>query len=179
MTRLAAAVSALAADVDLAAKGDEVAFARLIEAHHGEMARVAFAIVGEHGLAEDAVQAAWVKAWRKLPTLRDPSRIRYWLLSICANESRQTLRKHRRVSVVVLAVDQPAADGSDPADTVGRLDLRRALTQLSADDRALLALRYVAGLDANELAGLTGRSASGTRTRLSRLTAKLRGDLAR
>jgi len=166
-------------DVHLAVKGDEAAFARLIETHHAELARIALAIVGEHELADDAVQSAWIKAWRKLPSVRDTGRIRYWLISICVNEARQALRSQRRARVVELTLDQPAADRADPAVGVGRLDLHRAMAQLSVDDRSLLALRYVAGIDAGDIGALTGRSASGTRARLSRLTKQLREDLSR
>ena len=166
-------------DVELAANGDERAFARLIESYHADLARIAFAIVGEHAAAADAVQSTWVKAWRKLPALRDPLRIRYWLISICVNEARQAVRSRRRVDVSEIGFDQPAADHSDPAVGVGRLDLHVALGRLTADDRALLTLRYIADLDANEIGALTGRSASGTRVRLSRLTARLREELTR
>jgi DNA-directed RNA polymerase specialized sigma24 family protein len=57
------------------------------------------------------------------------------------------------------------------------VDLVRSLAHLSPEDRTLLALRYVVGLDAAELGALTGRSPSGTRARLSRLTARLRMEL--
>jgi len=49
-------------DVELAADGDEVAFGRLVALHYDDMAKVAFVIVGERSLAEDAVQSAWVRA---------------------------------------------------------------------------------------------------------------------
>jgi len=130
-------------------------------------------------MADDAVQSTWVKAWRKLPSLRDPGTIRYWLIAICVNEARQAVRSRRRSNVVEIGVDQPAAERSDPSVGVGRLDLHKALGRLSPDDRALLTLRYVADLNANEIGQMTGRSASGTRVRLSRLTAKLREDLSR
>ena len=71
----------------------------------------------------------------------------------------------------------PGPAGLDPQAGIARLDLVRALNHLSPDDRALLALRYVAGYEAGELGELTGRSASATRTRLSRLTARLRTEL--
>ena len=48
---------------------------------------------------------------------------------------------------------------------------------LSAEDRALLALRYVAGFDATEIGRALGMSASGVRSRLSRLVARLRTEL--
>jgi RNA polymerase sigma-70 factor, ECF subfamily len=165
-------------DVQLAVDGDELAFARLVDAHHAVLARVAYAIIGDAGMTEDAVQSAWIKAWRKLPTVRDADRIRNWLLAICVNEARQVVRG-RRGPIVELDLETPAHERSDPASSVGSLDMRRALRGLSSDDRALLALRYVAGLNAGEIGDLTGRSASGTRVRLSRLTAHLREELTR
>jgi RNA polymerase sigma factor (sigma-70 family) len=66
---------------------------------------------------------------------------------------------------------------ANPADRVEDLDLARALDRLDADDRALLALRYVAGLNATELGRGLGMSASGTRRRLARLLKRLRTEL--
>ena len=58
------------------------------------------------------------------------------------------------------------------------MDLDAALMRLDPDDRALLAMRYVAGFDATELSIAIGLSPSGTRSRLERLLARLRGELA-
>ena len=69
-------------------------------------------------------------------------------------------------------------DGVDPASHVRDLDLANALAMLDPDDRALLALRYVAGFDSTELARATGRSPSGTRARLARLLDRLRTELS-
>ncbi|HEX5013035.1 MAG TPA: sigma-70 family RNA polymerase sigma factor [Candidatus Limnocylindrales bacterium] len=164
-------------DVELAADGDEVAFGRLVAQHYDDMARVAFVITGDRSLAQDAVQSAWVRAWTRLRTVRDPERVRAWLLTIAANEARQTARRNRRATVVELDVDVEGTPRMDPAIGIDRIDLARALAGLSPDDRALLALRYVAGVDAPELGLMTGRTASGTRAHLSRLTARLRKEL--
>jgi RNA polymerase sigma factor (sigma-70 family) len=61
---------------------------------------------------------------------------------------------------------------------VDALDLRRALAHLTPDDRTLLALRYVAGLDSSEIATLTKKSASGVRSHLAVLLARLRKELS-
>jgi RNA polymerase sigma-70 factor (ECF subfamily) len=166
-------------DVELAADGDDAAFGRLVAVHYDDMARVAYVITGDRSLAEDAVQSAWVRAWTRLRTVRDPARVRAWLLTIAANEARQVARRQRRVLVIELDVgaEIEAAPRTDPAVGIDRIDLVRVLDGLSPDDRALLALRYVAGVDAPELGAMTGRSASGTRARLSRLTARLRKEL--
>ncbi len=58
------------------------------------------------------------------------------------------------------------------------MDLYAAMARLDPDDRALLAMRYVAGFDSNELAKATGISASGTRSRIERALKRLRKDLS-
>ena len=166
------------AAVALAGAGDETAFARIINAHHDDMTRVCFVICGDLDVADEAVQAAWPIVWRKLGSLRDPDRLRPWLVSIAANEARQLVRRRRRRTVVELAMVGSMGSGVDPAGQVGDLDLANALARLDPDDRALLALRYVAGFDSTELARATGRSPSGTRARLARLLGRLRTELS-
>jgi len=163
--------------VQQAAAGDEAAFTRIVAAHHDDMVRVSFVVCGDADLAEEAVGAAWLIAWRKLGDLREPERLRPWLVSIAANEARQAVRRRRRHGVVELAVADGAVGTDDPAARVTDLDLANALARLDPDDRALLALRYVAGFDSTELALATGRSASGTRARLARLLDRLRTEL--
>jgi RNA polymerase sigma-70 factor (ECF subfamily) len=179
MTGIAPSAEVVASDVQLALEGDEVAFARLVASHHADMARVAYAIVGDRALAEDAMQSAWVRAWRRLGSVRDPGRVRPWLIAIAVNEARQVVRRRRRTVVTQLDLAYPAAERTDPAVGIGRLDLDRALARLPTDDRALIALRYLLGFDAGEIGAITGRSASGTRARLSRVSARLREELAR
>ena len=177
MSFLAPDVTA-ASTVELAAAGDELAFARIVAAHQPEMIRVAYVVTGDWGTADDAAQAALWIAWRKLPSLRDPARLRPWLLAVTANEARGILRHQRRHPVVELVIAeerQPA--GGDPGDAIGQVDLANALHRLGPDDRELVALRYLADLDSREIASLTGRSASGVRTRLARALGRLREEL--
>ena len=169
----------LAGAVAQATAGDEAAFARIVRAHHTDMTRVCFVICGDLDLADEAVGAAWPIVWRKLGSLRDPDRLRPWLVSVAANEARQLLRRQRRRSVVELSVGgstHPTA--ADPSGRTDDIDLANALARLDPDDRTLLALRYVAGFDSTELARATGRSASGTRARLARLLDRLRTELS-
>lgn len=162
--------------VGLAVAGDEAAFARIIHAHHDDMTRVCYVICADLDLADEAVQGAWLIVWRKLHSLRDPTLLRPWLVSVAANEARQLMRRRRRTRIVEIDVSTASGQG-DPLGQVGDLDLANALARLDPDDRALLALRYVAGFDATELGRATGRSASGTRARLARLLAGLRKEL--
>jgi RNA polymerase sigma-70 factor, ECF subfamily len=168
---------ALATVVGSAIAGDATAFASIVRTYHGDMARVAYVVAGDVEIAEEAVQSAWSIAWRRLRSLRDPDRLRPWLVAIAANEARQILRRRNRYSVVEIDVAEVSDVGGDPADAVERLDLADRLRHLQPDDRVLLALRYVAGLDSNEIAAQIGLSPSGTRGRLSRLLGRLRTEL--
>jgi RNA polymerase sigma-70 factor, ECF subfamily len=171
-------VDAMHVVVMRAAKGDHAAFTTIVHAHHTDMIRVAFLVCGDRETAHEAVAAAWPLAWRRLGALREPERLRPWLVSIAANEARRLVRRHAVRSVREIPVESAEPRGSgDPAARVGDLDLKDALRRLSAEDRALLSLRYIAGLNSTELARATGRSASGTRARLARLLDRLRSEL--
>jgi len=164
----------------LAAAGDDVAFARIVDAYHADMSSVCFVVTGgDADLTEEAVQAAWPIAWRKLDTIRDPERLRPWLISIAVNQARQLSRRQRRGRVLEIVVggDRSATTTADPGSRAGDIDLRNALAHLSPDDRALVALRYVAGFDSTELARALRMSPSGTRARLARLLGRLRSEL--
>ncbi len=98
-------------------------------------------------------------------------------MSVAVNEARAILRRRRRHPVVELTIATEGTGAGDPGDEIGQVDLANALHRLGADDRALVALRYLADLDSAEIGTLTGRSASGVRTRLSRVLDHLRKEL--
>jgi RNA polymerase sigma-70 factor (ECF subfamily) len=139
------------------------------------MARISYLVSGSLDLAEDAVQAAWAIAWRRLGTLRDPARLRPWLMSVAANEARQMARSGRRRTVRELAVGGPTS--SPGPDRAALIDLANALADLDPKDRILIGLRYVAGLDSETIGREVGMSASGVRVRMHRLLARLREEL--
>ena len=161
--------------IERAAAGDEMAFARIVAAHHEDMARIAYLVAGDLDVAADAEQAAWAIAWRRLGTLRDPARLKAWLMSVAANEARQIMRSQRRRSVRELVIDGPASS-ADP-DRSALMDLANALGDLDYRDRTLIGLRYIAELDSEAIGRELGLSASGVRVRLHRLLGRLRMEL--
>jgi len=161
-----------------AAAGDDVAFARIVAEFHEQLYSICMLICRDRPMAEEALQSTWSIAWRKLGSVRQPERLRPWLVSVAANEAKQLLRKRRRRSdLEVVAETSHRPGGIDPATGVAGIDLRAAIERLDPDDRALLAMRYVAGFNASELSGALGLTPAGVRTRLKRLLARLREDL--
>jgi RNA polymerase sigma-70 factor (ECF subfamily) len=164
------------ADLARAVAGDDAAFARIVAEHHIHVARVVFVACGDPDLAEQAEQAAWATAWRRLATLRDPAKLRPWLIAIAANELRQLVRGRSRRTVREITVDVPETRAMDP-DRARILDLTHALRRLEQRDRVILALRYVAGFESAEIGRVVGMSAPGVRARTGRLLDRLREDL--
>lgn len=155
--------------------GDEVAFARIVAAHHGDMARIAYLVCGSLDVAEEAEQAAWARAWHRLKDVRDPARLRAWLMSVAANEARQIMRGQKRRTVRELVVGGPTSTAGP--DRAALMDLAAALTRLDTRDRSIISLRYIAGLESAEIGRAVGMSASGVRVRLHRLLGRLREEL--
>jgi len=179
MAGLTRDIAMLGSAVEQAAAGDRVAFSQIVSAYHGDMVRVAFVVAGgDQEVADDAVQSAWSIAWRKLGSLHDPDRLKPWLLTVAANEARQLLRQQRRRALVEMRVALQASDPPDPAGGIAHVDLADAIHHLKPEDRALLALRYAAGLDSAEIAALDGTTASAVRGRLARLLGRLRKELS-
>jgi RNA polymerase sigma-70 factor, ECF subfamily len=158
-----------------AAAGDHDAFTSLVAMYHADMTRLAAAIGRNPDLARDAVQNAWQLAWLRLSGLRDEAKIRPWLLSIAANETRLLLRRRRVTEDIT---DQFILELGDPAHHVDDLDLNAALGRLDPHERELLGLRYVLGYTSVELAEHFSLTPEGVRSRLKRLIDRLRQELS-
>jgi RNA polymerase sigma-70 factor, ECF subfamily len=161
--------------VERAIAGDEVAFARIVAAHHDDLARIAFFVCGDLDLAEEAEQSAWAIAYRRLRDLRAEDNLRPWLMSIAANEARQLARSRRRRTVRELAVADPARPHD--VDRAALIDLGDALRRLDSRDRAIVGLRFVGGFESEEIGRAMGMTASNVRVRLHRVLERLRKDL--
>jgi RNA polymerase sigma-70 factor (ECF subfamily) len=170
--------STAAALVAQARAGDEDAFARLLGGALPPGYGLAFALLGSRTAAEDAVQDASLKAWRKLHQLRDGTPLRPWFLGIVANECRNLRRggwgRWRRLLPLGPGVDAPVERG----DPDGDLDVRRAMTSLKLDDRLVLVLRYYLDLSVDDVARTLGVSDEAVKSRSYRAVNRLREALA-
>ena len=153
----------------------ETGFTALVAEHHADLVRLAYAIVGDPDLANDVAQSAWAAAWRNRHRLREPEKVRGWLLTIAANEARRTLRRRRLRQLIPLADETgPTAPTRQPDD---QIDLIQAMQRLRPRDREILARRYALGETSLEIAEQVGMSDSGIRVRIGRLLELLREEL--
>jgi RNA polymerase sigma factor (sigma-70 family) len=155
--------------------GDEVAFTALLEPILEPGYRLACAMLHDPQAAEDAVQEAAFKAWRKLGRLRQGADMRPWFLGIVANECRTTRRSGWWARVSVLATD-PAIEASSDSVLTG-VEVRRALRSLEHRSRLVLVLRWFLDLPVDEISRVTGLSVHAVESRLARATRDLRTKL--
>ena len=139
--------------VDRAKAGDAEAFDALARTVGDRCMAIAHRILRDADLADDAVQAALITAWRELRTLRDPDRFEPWLHRILTNECYAEARRRRRWSadVHVLAPGR----SSEPGEilTVNDRDqLDRAFRRLTLEQRAVLVFHHYVGLPLTEVA---------------------------
>jgi RNA polymerase sigma-70 factor (ECF subfamily) len=130
--------------------GDREAFRALVELHHNALFGTAYLIVGEREMARDVLQNALVKIWGHLPTLQKEASIKAWLVRIVANESKQQLRKKRIVATSVEDTNAMGVHDIGPEEALAieyeQRSLRKAINELSKEQKEAVILRYFSGL---------------------------------
>ena len=160
--------------ISSAAAGGADSFAALLEPLLDPAYRMAAVMLADRSAAEDAVQEASIKAWRKLGQLRgDAGSLRPWFLSIVANECRMA-RRQRWWSVLKLA--DPAAPSLGP-EQGSTSDLHRALLKLTPQERLPLVLHFYLDLPLDEVARTMKLSPAAAKSRIYRAARRLRSDL--
>src|SRR6476469_8244070 len=143
--------------VERAKDGDDVAFTELVDLDGDRCYAIAFRILRDAERAEDAVQQAFLQAWRELPRLRDPERFEPWLHRLLVNACYEEARRYRRWSLRVrtLPVDGPAVE--DATASIHYRDvLERAFLRLSPEHRAVFVLHHHIGLPLASIAEVVG-----------------------
>jgi RNA polymerase sigma-70 factor, ECF subfamily len=151
-------------------------FELLIEPHLGEAFALAQALSTDRGSAQDAVQSAAFKAWRRMRQLRIDGSARAWFLAIVVNECRTSWRKRKALP----SDAEPGADGiSWPQAIDQRLDVRSAMRRLKCEDRVVLSLRFLMDMSVEETAATLGISVSAVKARTARAAARFREFMGR
>jgi RNA polymerase sigma-70 factor, ECF subfamily len=167
----------------LAGSTDE--FAMLVDRHHARALRVAVHILGDQDMAEDAVQSAFLRAYRYLGGYDERDRFSAWFMRIVINRRRTISRSEgQRSKFATESQHSPVQAGSAfssqelPVDQLvaqeSRIRLARALSQLPSEQREAIVLRFADELSYQEIAEVTGSGISALKMRVKRGCARLR-----
>jgi RNA polymerase sigma-70 factor (ECF subfamily) len=162
--------------LDRARRGDHEAFAIVVRHYDPALRALAYRLLGSRDRMDDALQEAYVKAFRALPRFRGQSQLGTWLHRIVFNACLDELGRLRRVDAVPLE-DAPETLAPDPdhADLLaGREQLADALASLPPHDRAAVLLVDGQGFDYAAAAEVLGIPAGTVASRLNRARATLR-----
>jgi RNA polymerase sigma-70 factor (ECF subfamily) len=161
--------------------GDIEAYRLLVARHRERMGRFALQMLGNREDAEEALQDAFVRAYRSLGQCAAPERFDGWLFRILANRCRTKGARRRRYEATFVADELALTATPDPASErkpvehdLGGEDLARALSRLDSDSREAFLLKYVEELSYQEMAGLTGARISALKMRVKRACERLR-----
>jgi RNA polymerase sigma factor (sigma-70 family) len=185
-------------DADLVARiarRDQAAFETLMRRHNGRLFRVARAILKDDAEAEDALQDAYLDAYRRIGDFRGDSQLATWLTRIVINQALMRLRRQKRDRVVVPFGGRRGADGElpeanmaddkteSPTAATMRAEVRRMLErridELPVAFRTVFVMREVEDMSVEETAVSLSIPSATVRTRLFRARALLRDALAR
>jgi RNA polymerase sigma-70 factor (ECF subfamily) len=142
------------------------AFKGLADEHLDKAYRLARAILRDEAEAQDATHDAFVQAWRRWDTLRDPTRFEPWFDRILVNACRDRLRRGRTRQATDISDEVALATGDHSGHTDDQAALGAALATLSPDHQVVVALRYFRDLAIEDIAGRLGIPSGTVQSRL-------------
>ena len=164
--------------VELARSGDREAFSALAASVVDHLYATAVLILRDHSVADDATQETIVRAWRDLPSLRDPDRFDAWLrrllVNACHDEGRRL--RQRRPEISLLPIHEPAI-GDASAALADRDALDRGFRRLTQEHRTAMVLHHYVGLSLPEVADAVGVPLGTVKSRVHHATQALRAAL--
>lgn len=172
--------------------GDRAAFARMMRRYNRRLYRLARSVLRDDAEAEDALQDAYLMAYRRLHQFRGDSMLSTWLSRLVMNECLGRVRRDARRSRIVpigptpvdMNFDSPVPDhGDTPDQALVRTEIRslleRKLDELPEAFRTVFVLRCVEELSVEETAACLGIPQATVRSRHFRARSLLRESLAR
>lgn len=169
-------------DAELVAKvlaGDVDAYGALVRKYQTAYVRFAVRMLGSPDDADDALQSAFVRAFRKLRECRDPARFGAWLYQIVVNECRTLAfrrdRRERRMMRDEQDLESLASSRGIPTPMTRELEeIQKALDRLEPEQREAFILKHVEDLSYDEMSELTGVGVSALKMRVKRACDRLR-----
>jgi RNA polymerase sigma-70 factor (ECF subfamily) len=163
--------------IERARRGDRDAFGELAAGEIDRLLTIARLVLRDPDLADDAVQEALVRCWRRLPKLDDIDRFDGWLYRILIRTAMDELNRRRRYAAEVrhLAAEPHVAD--DARTIADRDQLERGFRRLSVDHRAVIVLHHYLGMPLTDVASALGVPAGTAKSRYHYAMSALRASL--
>jgi len=164
-------------------RGDDSAFAAIVEQHAADVAALANRLLGWPGDVDDVVQEVFIAAFVGLKKFRGASSLRTWLFTITVNQCRRyRFRRLRRLQWVTIenaeAMESRDRGGDRQAmDQETFAQVRRAVQRLPRKYREAVVLRYLQGLEGSEICELLGINTNVLQVRLNRARKRLKEQL--
>ncbi len=166
-----------------AREGDADAFRRLVDAYDRRLLYFVLRFLPDADQALDVLQDIWLTLFRRLPALRAPEAFRVWLYQLAHDRVVDVVRRLRREEHAREALEaacDPAPNGDNHEAAFDRAEfVHHALAALSEGHRAVLLLRFLEGLDLNEMAAALRCSVGTVKSRLHYAKQALRRELER
>jgi len=144
--------------VEQAQNGDRNAFGELVRRHYQGVVLVVYRMCGDTGLAEDATQEAFIRAWVNLPSYQPKGCLRNWLYRIAVNAALDVLRRKPEETLedeeALMVADQAAGPETVLIEKERVALLQQAMKSLPEAARSVLVLREYGGLSYQEIAGV-------------------------
>ena len=162
--------------LDRARSGDHDAFTAVVRLYDLRLRGLANRVLGDRDGMDDALQEAYVRAFRALPRFRGDARVGTWLFRITYNACLDELARKRKVAHVPLdeLVEQASGEPQPGETLANRSEVIAALRALPADERAVVFLVDVHGFDYAGAAELIGVPVGTVASRLNRARLSLR-----
>lgn len=162
--------------LELARRGDQRAFGRIVERYEPAVAAVVTGMLGRGAEAEDVGQETFIRLYQRLHQFRGEAHLRTYITRIAINQALKALRRRQSWRARFFAADDAlveALPAPPPPDADQAAWVQQALAHLSPDHRAVVVLRLMEGYSTNETAALLGIPPGTVMSRLTRALARL------
>jgi RNA polymerase sigma-70 factor (ECF subfamily) len=150
-------------------QGETDCFEILCKRYYTSLQAIAYAVLMDHHLAEDAAQEALANACRNLSAVRNPEKVAFWLAGICRNVAKDMLRAQSRQKRLEDSEAFRVSDERDDSDN----RIRQAITQLPISLRQVVLMRYFDDLSYQQMGKILGLSEQAINGRLRRAKKKM------
>ena len=165
--------------------GDETAFSALVKKYQRSVHALAWRKIGDFHIAEDITQEAFLKAYQRLSTLKEPQSFASWLYVITANQCKAWLRKKR---TWIQSLEDTSRTQLEKATYSGHIIeenermteetqrevVKKLLEKLQESDRTVITLYYLGGMTYEEISNFLGVSVGAIKSRLHRARQRLK-----